>query len=342
MNGDDEFSSGSSDSSIDPSQLVGDLNSDAVLEIENDHDTEARNSVAADNDDDNAVMAAGRQAEASETNEQQEEFDALSPEKIKIVIGESVLQWQRQKQALSSASEPTPKGTFDYATLRDNHNTMRAPLANDAKITVTPPTATVTSGDKKYTGKFASLTSYSNPWVECIAIYDERRKAHVLEVVDWTITNLKPSSSSDPLPESAARATDPRQQQRHAEERVRDKRKHKATGSASRAKTPTPKKPKQQATNAPTDDTNNTEQSPDQSPKVKYRGVSALKRKSGTRYRAQITLEGKPTYLGTYATAEEAARRYDQVARKKEANVRLNFPETESTNVIEEKEADSS
>ena len=146
-----------------------------------------------------------------------------------------------------------------------------------------------------------------NTWVECVAIYDKDRKCHVLEVVDWAVSNLKPSSSE---PDTIHPTLHPLEQQRQAEERVRKKRKQKADSARS-------KSPKQRKPSTPKE----------KLPKVKYRGVTAVHRNNDIGYRSQITLEGKSRYLGIFNTPEEAARRYDQEARTKKSNVRLNFPD---------------
>jgi hypothetical protein len=60
-----------------------------------------------------------------------------------------------------------------------------------------------------------------------------------------------------------------------------------------------------------------------------YRGVSKVLRG----YQARITVEGRHIYLGTYATAEEAARSYDRAAFKYHGAIycasypTYNFPE---------------
>jgi hypothetical protein len=61
-----------------------------------------------------------------------------------------------------------------------------------------------------------------------------------------------------------------------------------------------------------------------------YRGVIVRRDRgsSGTRYRAYVNHEGKTHWVGSYATAEEAARAHDELAKQlhgKYAN--LNFPE---------------
>jgi len=58
---------------------------------------------------------------------------------------------------------------------------------------------------------------------------------------------------------------------------------------------------------------------------ARYRGVW---KKSG-RYRALIAVAGKRKYVGSAATAEEAARLYDEAAKKNFGEfATLNFPET--------------
>lgn len=307
---DDEFSSGSSESSIVPSQLMGDWRPQALEKTPaNNNSSEKEDSgVSA------SVEAQSRVDTPQQQQEEEEEDNTIpSPGKMKIVIGESVLRWQRQKRN-QSFTENT--NLSEYVSVRDNRSTTASvlPLDNNATITATPPTATIMSGDKKYTGKYASLKS-SNPFVECVAVYDKDRKVHVLEVVSC-ISHLKQSSEVDSSAEAATiPASHPREQQRKAEERVKKKRKQKAATSP-KAKKPKPAK----------------EKSPNkqQLPKVKYRGVTAVKRKNESIvYRSQITLDGKAKYLGTFSTPEEAAKRYDQEASKKTKNVCLNFPPNE-------------
>ena len=68
----------------------------------------------------------------------------------------------------------------------------------------------------------------------------------------------------------------------------------------------------------------------------KYRGVSLYKRRKSKPWQAQITIDGKKKYLGSYATEEEAARAYD--AEGARLGHELNFPEEwENVEDIEEK-----
>lgn len=56
-----------------------------------------------------------------------------------------------------------------------------------------------------------------------------------------------------------------------------------------------------------------------------YKGVWLAKAKTNP-WRAHIRVNGKPTYIGSFATEEDAARAYDQAARKHHGEfARLNF-----------------
>jgi AP2-like factor (euAP2 lineage) len=64
---------------------------------------------------------------------------------------------------------------------------------------------------------------------------------------------------------------------------------------------------------------------PPKSGKKRFRGVAAT---HGGRFQARITVDGQAMRLGSYETAEAAARAYDEVALKhRGADARLNFPE---------------
>ena len=68
----------------------------------------------------------------------------------------------------------------------------------------------------------------------------------------------------------------------------------------------------------------------------KYRGVSLNKRNKSKPWQAQITIDGKSKYLGSYATEEEAARAHD--AEGARLGHELNFPEEwENVKDIEER-----
>ena len=68
----------------------------------------------------------------------------------------------------------------------------------------------------------------------------------------------------------------------------------------------------------------------------KYRGIGLDKRRKTKPWRAQITIDGKMQYLGSYATEEEAARAYD--AEGARLGQELNFPEEwEDVEDIEDK-----
>lgn len=58
--------------------------------------------------------------------------------------------------------------------------------------------------------------------------------------------------------------------------------------------------------------------------KTGFRGVSGKHR----RFRAHISVDGRSRYLGSFPTAEEAARAFDRAARDRHGDfARLNFPE---------------
>ena len=183
---------------------------------------------------------AGAVPASRETQEPRDTNETIVPKgdkRIKIVMGESVFKWQRARRNQSTTSALSlTEDISKWVTIRDTPATASGSL-HGAKITVTPPTVQATSQDKKeYTGKYASQ-SLSSSLVECVAIYNEERKCHVLEVVDWTVSNLKPCNTE---PSTAiAPATHPREQSRQAEERVRKKQKHKT--DASRQETPNEK-----------------------------------------------------------------------------------------------------
>lgn len=343
---DHEFSSGSSDSSIDPSQLAGDwkLNDEGVGKLST--------SVALSVNEEgvtNSVRTASNDGDVDHDESQSRTEDDNPNQKIKIVMGDSVLEWQRRTRNLESGASESPSSRApmsDYVTLRDNQSAIREPLSNAAKLSLSNlATATITTkDDKEYTGKYTSQScstdTSATQYVECVAVYDEHRKAHVLEVVDWTVSNLKPAS--EPPPSSVAIASDPRQEQQKAEERVKSKRKRKADGGSSSSAPRKKKLPsKQAAKSSPAIASEGPAANPtataSEIPNVHYRGVTAIKRSTGVAFRAQITFDGKPKYLGMFSTAEEAARRYDQEARKKTKNVRLNFPD-EATPVAAAKE----
>jgi RNA polymerase sigma factor (sigma-70 family) len=64
---------------------------------------------------------------------------------------------------------------------------------------------------------------------------------------------------------------------------------------------------------------------PPKSGKKRFRGVTAT---HGGRFQARITVDGQAMRLGSYETAEAAARAYDEVALKhRGADAKLNFPE---------------
>ena len=159
---DDEFSSGSSDSSIDPSQFAADWNALSLEKIpansektETEKNESASNSDGAENHTDAQHTIAA--VAASKEDSQQE---TIVPEnirlnkKIKIVMGESVFKWQGARRNHQSSTEAKEE-VSEFVTIRDNV-TAPVPL-KDAKIKITPPTAQVTSGDKEFTGKYAAL-----------------------------------------------------------------------------------------------------------------------------------------------------------------------------------------
>lgn len=286
------------------------------------HEDEARSAAESPT----AAVAIPAIREASATREHLDRNKTIAPQRgkrIKIVMGESVFNWQRARRNQSTLASLPDENVSKFVTIRDTPATA-AGLLHGAKITVTPPTVQVTSQEnKEYTGKYASQ-SLSSPLVECVAIYDEERKCHVLEVVDWTVSNLKPRNTEP----SRTPATHPREQSRQAEERVRKKQ-----TDASRKKSPNEKKKRSKPTSSSNDDKatpKDDSSKNDELPKIKYRGVTPIKRQKGIRYRAQISLEGKAKYLGTFATAEEAARRYDEEARAKATNHCLNFQDSAS------------
>jgi hypothetical protein len=59
-----------------------------------------------------------------------------------------------------------------------------------------------------------------------------------------------------------------------------------------------------------------------------YKGVVQDKRRVSTTYEARITVNGERVYLGRFAAVEEAARAYDEAAKKLHGEFAcLNFPE---------------
>ena len=272
----------SSESSIDPSQLMIDWKPDAsLLEKHHDDDTSTHSEEAArDFPSKNSSHAAVPTVALESSTSRQDG-------KTKLAIGESVLAWKKRRLAL--VSEEPKQHTPEWITIRHDHGTL--PLDNSQAF-LTPPTARLTNKENKadYAGNY-SLLDPSQPWVECVAIYDKDRNCHVLQVVDGTVTNLKHVPSE---PESFLPTSRPRKRLQHAKQQKIQK----------------PKKAASPSTH-----------------KTEYRGVTTVQRKSGISYRAQITLDGKAQYLGSFSTAEEAARKYDEVASKKSKRARLNFPQ---------------
>lgn len=58
---------------------------------------------------------------------------------------------------------------------------------------------------------------------------------------------------------------------------------------------------------------------------IRYRGVTEDKGRGARRFRARLDHEGKSRYLGRFETAEEAAERYDEEARKMGLEVPANI-----------------
>ena len=303
MEDDDEYSSGSG---IDPSHLLGDHGDQSETES-------VQNNIPPYEGEESQPPLRAQHADAttaeSSAEDSGKETSVGTDERMKIVLGESVLRWkrERQKQSSSSVVEKKQQNLSEWLTIRQDA-TLILPL-NGAEITLKPPTVEITSGDKAYTGKYSSLQS-SNPWVDCAAVYDVTRKCHVLQVVD-TISNIESLERESLIPTS-----------------------HRA--NSSRTKSPKEKRrPKDRSTKEkPSTERKSTKE---KLPQVKYRGVTAVRRKNDIGYRSQITLDGKPIYLGTFLTPEDAARRYDEEARKKAKRARLNFPD-ESSNDKEDAE----
>ena len=67
-----------------------------------------------------------------------------------------------------------------------------------------------------------------------------------------------------------------------------------------------------------------------------FRGVT---KRSNDKYQAKIYANGKTNFLGTFDTADEAARAYDQAILKYNQPIaKLNFPPQTTTNEIQIKE----
>ena len=74
--------------------------------------------------------------------------------------------------------------------------------------------------------------------------------------------------------------------------------------------------------------------------KVSSTGFRGVRVKASGRYKAQISINSKNTYLGTFDTDTEAARAYDKaVLKHKLPTDKLNFPpQQQTTNEIQIKE----
>jgi len=174
--------------------------------------------------------------------------------------------------------------------------------------------------ESSYTAK-ALLHDNDDDDVECLVHFDPEKNCYILELVDFTITDVRESRKRTRQDVDLARI-DPRLQAKAAEKQVKSMKK-----KSSKKVNPT-----EIEANLNKDVLARKKMT--KPPKSGFFGVTAVQRKTvecGMRYQAKVFLDGKYKSLGIFDKAIEAAKKYDSYVCDHDLDKALNFPHTQES-----------